>query len=120
MVPGPRAPALGRPATLVRVDGGRALFIGVKLTGDEIIGVLTDLCCRILLARRVPLAGRDPEAVLATVADLVRELLTEVNDKLFFIANDGKNGFELWKNDSSGTVRGWNIVPNISPSAPAM
>ncbi|MFE7648484.1 ROK family protein [Streptomyces phaeoluteigriseus] len=72
-------PALGRPATLVRVDGGRALFIGVKLTGDEIIGVLTDLCCRILLARRVPLAGRDPEAVLATAADLVRELLTEAD-----------------------------------------
>jgi hypothetical protein len=31
-------PALGRPANLVRVDGGRALFIGVKVTGDEIIG----------------------------------------------------------------------------------
>ncbi|MEU0114514.1 ROK family transcriptional regulator [Streptomyces bobili] len=72
-------PALGRPATLVRVDGGRALFIGVKLTGDEIIGVLTDLCCRILLARRVPLADRDPDAVLATTTDLVRELLTEAD-----------------------------------------
>jgi predicted NBD/HSP70 family sugar kinase len=70
-------PALGRPATLVRVDGGRALFIGVKLTGDEIIGVLTDLCCRILLARRVPLADRDPDAVLDATTDLVRELLTE-------------------------------------------
>ncbi|MFI0084996.1 ROK family protein [Streptomyces bobili] len=70
-------PALGRPATLVRVDGGRALFIGVKLTGDEIIGVLTDLCCRMLLARRVPLADRDPDAVLDATTDLVRELLTE-------------------------------------------
>ncbi|MFJ4645270.1 ROK family protein [Streptomyces bobili] len=72
-------PALGRPATLVRVDGGRALFIGVKLTGDEIIGVLTDLCCRILLARRVPLADRDPDAVLDATTDLVRELLTEAD-----------------------------------------
>ncbi|MGX1274143.1 ROK family protein [Streptomyces phaeoluteigriseus] len=72
-------PALGRPATPVRVDGGRALFIGVKLTGDEIIGVLTDLCCRILLARRVPLADRHPEVVLAATADLVRELLTEAD-----------------------------------------
>lgn len=70
-------PALGRPAGLVRVDGGRALFIGVKLTGDEIIGVLTDLCCRGLVDRRVPLADRAPEAVLAATADLVRELLTE-------------------------------------------
>ncbi|MER5428009.1 ROK family transcriptional regulator [Streptomyces sp. NPDC002588] len=69
-------PALGRPANLVRVDGGRALFIGLKLTGDEIIGVLTDLCCRILLARHVPLARRDPKAVLVSAAEVVLELLT--------------------------------------------
>ncbi|MFB7600114.1 ROK family protein [Streptomyces sp. NPDC056160] len=72
-------PALGRPANLVRVDGGRALFIGVKVTGDEIIGVLTDLCCRVLLARHLPLAGRDLRTVLASVADLVGELLTEAD-----------------------------------------
>ncbi|MFC4502433.1 MULTISPECIES: ROK family protein [Streptomyces] len=72
-------PALGRPANLVRVDGGRALFIGLKLTGDEIIGVLTDLCCRILLARRLPLADRDPKAVLASTAEIVGELLTEAD-----------------------------------------
>ncbi|MEU5317850.1 ROK family transcriptional regulator [Streptomyces sp. NPDC021056] len=70
-------PALGRPANLVRVDGGRALFIGVKVTGDEIIGVLTDLCCRIRVARHVPLRDRAAKAVLASVADLVQDLLTE-------------------------------------------
>ncbi|MEV0738836.1 ROK family transcriptional regulator [Streptomyces sp. NPDC050549] len=67
-------PALGRPANLVRVDGGRALFIGVKVTGDEIIGVLTDLCCRIRVARHVPLTDRDPREVLAAIADLAQEL----------------------------------------------
>lgn len=72
-------PALGRPANLVRVDGGRALFIGVKVTGDEIIGVLTDLCCRIMVARHLPLAGRDPVPVLASTVELVRELLTEAD-----------------------------------------
>lgn len=70
-------PALGRPANPVRVDGGRALFVGLKATGDEIIGVLTDLCCRIRVARRVPLSGRSPREVLPVAADLVRELLTE-------------------------------------------
>ncbi|GAA3770153.1 ROK family protein [Streptomyces coacervatus] len=73
-------PALGRPATLVRVDGGRALFIGVKATGDELIGVLTDLCCRIRLARRVPLTDRATKAVLAAMTDLVHELLAEAED----------------------------------------
>jgi predicted NBD/HSP70 family sugar kinase len=73
-------PALGRPANLVRVDGGRALFIGVKVTGDEIIGVLTDLCCRIRVARHLPLPARDPRTVLAGVAELVQRLLTEADD----------------------------------------
>ncbi|WP_030613588.1 ROK family transcriptional regulator [Streptomyces fulvoviolaceus] len=72
-------PALGRPANLVRVDGGRALFIGVKVTGDEIIGVLTDLCCRIRVARHVPLPDRAPKVVLASIADLVKELLAEAD-----------------------------------------
>ncbi|ELP70499.1 ROK family protein [Streptomyces turgidiscabies] len=70
-------PGLGRPANPVRVDGGRALFIGVKITGDEIFGVLTDLCCRTRIARNIPLTARAPKAVLVAVAELVRELLTE-------------------------------------------
>ncbi|WP_181807032.1 ROK family transcriptional regulator [Streptomyces shenzhenensis] len=72
--------ALGRPANLVRVDGGRALFIGVKVTGDEVIAVLTDLCCRILLARRTPLTDRAARSVLTTVADLTHELRTAAED----------------------------------------
>jgi DNA-binding MarR family transcriptional regulator len=72
-------PALGRPANLVRVDGGRALFIGVKVTGDEIIAVLADLCCRIRVARHVPLTDRDPKAVLSSIADLAQELRTEAD-----------------------------------------
>ncbi|PWI13403.1 sugar kinase [Streptomyces sp. Act143] len=70
-------PALGRPANLVRVDGGRALFVGVKVTGDEIIGVLTDLRCRIRVARHVALPDRAPKAVLASIAELVHGLLAE-------------------------------------------
>ncbi|WP_151484435.1 ROK family protein [Streptomyces albicerus] len=72
-------PSLGRPANPVRVDGGRALFIGVKVTADEIIAVLTDLCCRIRVARHVPLESREPKAVLASIAALAQELLTEAD-----------------------------------------
>ncbi|WP_030676141.1 ROK family transcriptional regulator [Streptomyces cellulosae] len=72
-------PALGRPANLVRVDGGRALFVGIKVTGDEIIGVLTDLCCRISVARHTALTSRDLTAVLAAVADVVQELRIEAD-----------------------------------------
>ncbi|WP_225825470.1 ROK family protein [Streptomyces naphthomycinicus] len=68
-------PALGRPASLVRVNGERALFAGVKATGDELIAVLTDLCCRVRLARRAPLRDRAPGPALAAVTGLVHELL---------------------------------------------
>jgi predicted NBD/HSP70 family sugar kinase len=75
---GPR-PALGRPANPVRVNAGRALFIGVKVTADEAIAVLTDLCCRVRAARHVRLTSRDPEAVLPAIAALVGELSTEAD-----------------------------------------
>lgn len=76
---GAARPALGRPANHVRVDAGRALFIGLKVTGDEIIGVLTDLCCRIRVARHVPLTSREPGPVLAELGDLVQELRAEAD-----------------------------------------
>ncbi|MFB7497207.1 ROK family protein [Streptomyces sp. NPDC056161] len=72
-------PAVGRPASLVWVDAGRALFIGIKVTGDEIIAVLADLCCRIRIPRHVRLTDREPEAVLPAVTALVQELLTEAD-----------------------------------------
>ncbi|MGW5433550.1 ROK family protein [Streptomyces sp. NPDC004059] len=72
-------PAVGRPANLVWVDGGRALFIGIKVTGDEVIAVLADLCCRIRLSRHVRLTGREPEAALPVITALVQELLTEAD-----------------------------------------
>jgi predicted NBD/HSP70 family sugar kinase len=72
-------PALGRPATSIRVDGGRAFFVGLKVTGDEIIAVLTDLCCRIRVARRLALTQREPESVLPSLTAIVRELLVEAD-----------------------------------------
>ncbi|MET9907596.1 ROK family transcriptional regulator [Streptomyces sp. NPDC006476] len=73
-------PTLGRPANPVRVDGGRALFLGVKVTGGEIIAVLTDLCCRVRADRRLPLADRDTRSVLADIARLVDELLLSADE----------------------------------------
>lgn len=70
-------PSLGRPANPVRVDGGRALFIGVKVTADEVIAVLTDLCCRIRVPRHAPLTAHEPSAVIGLIATLTMELLTE-------------------------------------------
>ncbi|HKO82313.1 MAG TPA: ELWxxDGT repeat protein, partial [Chitinophagaceae bacterium] len=41
--------------------------------------------------------------------------LTNVNNVLFFAANDGINGMELWKTD--GTEAGTGLVKDIHPGA---
>ncbi|QGJ71362.1 Hypothetical protein PBC10988_30670 [Planctomycetales bacterium 10988] len=42
-----------------------------------------------------------------------KELLTAVNDTLYFLANDGTHGYELWKSDSSGA----DLVKDINSGA---
>jgi predicted NBD/HSP70 family sugar kinase len=69
--------ATGRPATLVAVRAERARLIGVKITGDELIGVLTDLTARPLATRRAELGSRDVGAVVLAVARLVAALRTQ-------------------------------------------
>src|SRR4051812_45862896 len=43
--------------------------------------------------------------------------LTNVNGRLFFAANDGTHGIELWKSD--GTEGGTALVQDIQPGSPA-
>lgn len=67
---------VGRPTRPldVRLDGRR--FVGVKLTGEEAFGVLTDLRANELASAHRPLRGRDVDSVVAQLDDLVRELAT--------------------------------------------
>jgi predicted NBD/HSP70 family sugar kinase len=64
----------GRPATLVAVRGERASFLGVKITTDELIGVLTDLTAAPLATRRAELDSRDVDSVVSAIARLVKRL----------------------------------------------
>jgi predicted NBD/HSP70 family sugar kinase len=66
--------AYGRPATLIAVRAERAHFVGVKVTGDELIGVLADLTAQPLATGRVALASRDVGTVVLAIARLVGEL----------------------------------------------
>ncbi|TDC33442.1 ROK family protein [Micromonospora sp. 15K316] len=86
-------PGAGRPASPLAVRAEREFFVGVKITADELIGVVCDLCARVRATarrrlrapdRRTPAtpsatAGRaadsDVEAVLAEVGRLVDGLL---------------------------------------------
>ncbi|GAA1722237.1 ROK family protein [Fodinicola feengrottensis] len=68
-------PVAGRPATLVAVRPERASFLGVKITEDELFGVLTDLTARPLTTRRAALDSRDVGSVVSAIARLVKRLV---------------------------------------------
>ncbi|MER5527741.1 ROK family transcriptional regulator [Streptomyces sp. NPDC002677] len=67
----------GRPATLIAVRADRARFVGVKVTGDELIGVLADLTARTLATARASLASRDVGTVVLAIARLVDRLISK-------------------------------------------
>lgn len=72
--------ATGRPAKRLDVRADAMHFIGVKLTGTEAIGVLTDLRATELRSLERPIDDHSPDAVVDLVADLIVELCAELVD----------------------------------------
>ena len=68
----------GRPSRPLDVVPGSRHFVGVKLTGDEALGVVTDLRANVVefASRRLP--GHDPQQVADVVAELITQLSTAV------------------------------------------
>lgn len=66
--------AMGRPANLVEVRGDAAYFVGVKVTEDEILGVLVDLAGQICGHARRSLDSQDVETAVSLIESLVVEL----------------------------------------------
>jgi predicted NBD/HSP70 family sugar kinase len=67
--------AIGRPASPLQVCADRGFFVGIKVTGDELIGVVTDLQARIRVARHRALHSHDVDDVVNAIGLLVAELL---------------------------------------------
>jgi len=68
---------VGRPASPLHVRSDAAFFVGVKVTADELIGVVTDLRARIRSVRHRPLTDRAVRPVVAGIAELARDLLDD-------------------------------------------
>jgi predicted NBD/HSP70 family sugar kinase len=68
----------GRPSKPLDIVPESQHFIGMKLTADAVLGVLTDLRANILTSRSVELATRDPESVVALIANVASELASSV------------------------------------------
>ncbi len=71
---------VGRPSRLLDVVAESRHFIGVKLTGDSALGVVTNLRAQVITQARAPLASREPEAVVVALAELVSELRKSVSE----------------------------------------
>jgi predicted NBD/HSP70 family sugar kinase len=65
---------LGRPARPLDIAAGAHSFIGVKLAGDTIHAVRTNLRAEIQSAADAPLLSQDPEDVVAAIDDLLPRL----------------------------------------------
>jgi predicted NBD/HSP70 family sugar kinase len=67
----------GRLASPLAVRAERELFVGIKVTADEVIGVLTDLRAETRAVQRLRLTSREVDAVVAAIAEVVGELRAE-------------------------------------------
>jgi len=70
----------GRPASPMVIRADREFFVGVKITADELIGVVCDLSAAVRTSAHRRLAYPDVEHVLAEVGGLVDELLDGPGD----------------------------------------
>jgi predicted NBD/HSP70 family sugar kinase len=67
----------GRPSLPLDVGPSEHRFLGVKITGDALFAVVTDLRARVLAEHTRALPGTDPAAVVGAVADVARLLQTD-------------------------------------------
>jgi predicted NBD/HSP70 family sugar kinase len=65
---------VGRPSRPLDIAPGLGSFAGVKITGDAVYAVGTDIRAEPIAGGEWPIADRSPESVLALVARAVREL----------------------------------------------
>ncbi|GAB3966524.1 ROK family protein [Actinoallomurus acanthiterrae] len=72
---GRTGPGAGRPASPLAIRPDREYFVGIKITGDDLIGVVTDLRADIRSSYHHALADHDVDHVVAAVAELVARLL---------------------------------------------
>jgi predicted NBD/HSP70 family sugar kinase len=75
---GPTDARVGRPSQPLDLDPNAHHFVGIKLTGDSAIGVLTTLRADVIASVERPLVDPTPSAVADLVLELTDELAVQV------------------------------------------
>ncbi|GAA2713883.1 ROK family transcriptional regulator [Actinoplanes palleronii] len=73
-------PGAGRPASPLAIRADREFFVGVKITRDELIGVVCDLRAGVRASAHRRLAATDVDHVLTELGELVDDLLDGPGD----------------------------------------
>lgn len=105
----------GRPMSPVSIVRESIIMLGVKVNGDEIIAVATDLATTILASERRALASPDPHAVVAAIVGAISALEAALGDRAPVIGGIGVSVSGV-VDVSTGVVResnlmGWVDVP---------
>ena len=75
---GPTDARVGRPSQPLDLDPAAHHFVGIKLTGDTAIGVLTTLRAEVIASVERPLIDHTPSAVSRLVLELAEDLAVQV------------------------------------------
>jgi len=73
------ATGAGRPASPLAIRADREFFVGVKITNEDLIGVVCDLRAQVRASRHRVLTTQSVDGVVAALAELVQELLSEAD-----------------------------------------
>jgi predicted NBD/HSP70 family sugar kinase len=103
----------GRRPVMLALNQAAGYAVGIKLTEDAAISVLTDLDATVVARRSAPISGHAPEAVAATVADVVGSLRPYANGKVIFGVGIGLAGVIDRNKDRvrHATYFGWHDLP---------
>jgi hypothetical protein len=74
------ARANGRPMQPLDIDPERQHFVGIKLTGANAYGVLTNLRADVIGTHQVDLPSHEPTEVAGVLAELVADLATHADE----------------------------------------
>src|SRR5690606_4333539 len=70
----------GRPSEMLRLRAEARHVLGIKLTGDGLFAVVTDLAATAVATTERPLLSVDPEDVVAEIAEVAEGFLAEFPD----------------------------------------
>jgi predicted NBD/HSP70 family sugar kinase len=76
-------PGAGRPASPLAIRAEREFFVGVKITDDDLIGVVCDLRAQVRATRHHPLTSTAVPDVVAALVELVEELVEPYRDRTY-------------------------------------